>query len=105
MLGTVRAFASADEEEGQKIFHRHWQIEVEETNQTLRNALLDNDHITRNKARQTFQKHIDNVVSTSYGPQFCISHKCIGGKDQETLKTGIPKSLFKEKDPDCLHWV
>jgi hypothetical protein len=70
---------------------------VEGINQTLRNALFDNDDKTRNKARQTFQQHIDNVVSTSYGPQFRITHKCIDEKYQETLKTGIPESLFKKE--------
>jgi hypothetical protein len=75
---------------------------LEEINQTLRNALIDNDHKTRSKARQMLQQHIDNVVSTSYGPQFCITLKCIGEKDQETLKTGIPERLIKEKEPDCL---
>jgi hypothetical protein len=54
------------------------------------------------KPRQTFEQHIDNVVSTSYGPQFCITYKCIGEMDQEILKTGIPESIFKEKVPDCL---
>ncbi len=39
----------------------------------------------------------NNVVSTSYGPQFCITHKCIGEKDQETLKTGIPEVYSKRK--------
>ena len=78
---------------------------MEEINQTLKNALFYKDHKTRNKARQTFQQHIDKVVSTSYGPQFCITHKCIGEKDQETLKTGIPESLFKEKETDCLRWA
>ncbi len=83
----------------------NWQIWVEEINQTLRYALFDNNRKTRNKARQTFQQHIDNAVSKSHEPQFCITHKCIGEKDQETLKTGIPESLFKEKEPDCLRWV
>ena len=95
------AFAGADEEQGQKTLHQHWQIWVEEINQTLRNALFDNVNKTKNKARQTFQQHIDNVVSTSYGPPFRITHQCIGEKDQETLKTSIPESLFKEKEPDC----
>jgi hypothetical protein len=40
-------------------------------------------------------------MSTSYGPQFCITHKCIGENDQETLKTDIPGNIFKEKEPDC----
>ncbi len=92
----MQAFAGADEEQGQKTLHQQWQIGVEGINQTLRNAMFDNDNKTRNKARQTFQQHIDNVVSTSYGLQFCTTHKCIGKKDQETLKTGIPETLFKE---------
>jgi hypothetical protein len=43
ILVTVRAFAGADEEQGRKTLHRHWQIRVEKINQTLRNALFDND--------------------------------------------------------------
>ena len=70
ILGTVQAFAGTDEEQGQNTLHQHWQIWVEEINQTLRNALFDNDNKTRTKARQTFQQNIDNVESTSYGPQF-----------------------------------
>jgi hypothetical protein len=49
-LGTVRAFAGADEEQGRKSLHQHWQIWVEEINQTVRNALFNNDNETRNKA-------------------------------------------------------
>ncbi len=105
ILGMMRAFAGADEEQGQKTLHQQCRIWVEEINQTLRNALFENDHETRSKARPTFQQQIDNVVSTSYGPQFCITYKCISEKDQETLKTGIPESLFKEKEPDCLRWA
>jgi hypothetical protein len=47
LLGTVRAFTGADEEQGQKTLHQRWQIWVEEINQTLRNALLDNGNKTR----------------------------------------------------------
>ncbi len=50
ILGTVQAFAGADEEKDQKTLHQHWQIWVEEINQTPRNALFDNDNKTRNKA-------------------------------------------------------
>jgi hypothetical protein len=66
ILGTMQAFAGADEEQGQKTLHQHWQIWVEEINQTLQNALVDNDNKTRNKASQTFQQHIDNVAKGSY---------------------------------------
>ena len=34
ILGTVWAFFGADEDQGQKTLHRHWQIWVEEINQT-----------------------------------------------------------------------
>jgi hypothetical protein len=101
ILGTVRAFAGADEEQGRKTLHRHWQIWVEDINQTLRNSLFDNNNNKRNKARETFKKHIDNLISTSYGPEFCITHKCICKNDEETSKTDIPENIFKEKDSEC----
>ncbi len=68
ILGTVWAFAGTNKEQGRKTLHRHWQIQVEEINQSLRNALIHKDNNTRNKARQTFQEHIINLISTSYGP-------------------------------------
>ena len=101
ILGTVWAFAGTDKEQGRKTPHRHWQIWVEEINQSLQNALFDKDSNTRNKARQTFQEHIDNLISTSYGPQFCVTHKCKDGNNQETMKNDIPKNIYQEKDPSC----
>ncbi len=97
----MQAFAGAGEEQGCKTLHRHWQIWVEDINQTLQNALFDKYKNTRNKAGQTFKKHIDNLISTSYGPQFCITHKCISKSDDEILKTDIPENIFKEKDSEC----
>jgi hypothetical protein len=35
ILETVRAFAGADEEHGHKTLQRHWQIWVEDINQSL----------------------------------------------------------------------
>ena len=40
ILGTVVAFAGADEEQGRKTLHRHWQIWVKEINQTVRDSLF-----------------------------------------------------------------
>ena len=54
ILGIVRAFFAADEEQGRKTLHRHWQIWIKEMNQTLRNALFDNNPITMMEARKTF---------------------------------------------------
>ncbi len=66
-------------------------------NQSLQNALFDKDNNTRNKARQAFIKHIDNLISTSYGPQFCVTHKCISKSDQEESKTDIPEKYSRRK--------
>jgi hypothetical protein len=35
ILCTVLAFSGADEEQGRKILHQHWQIWVQELNQSL----------------------------------------------------------------------
>jgi hypothetical protein len=40
ILGTVIAFAGADEEQGHKTLHRYWQIWVEEIDQTIRDCLF-----------------------------------------------------------------
>ena len=102
ILGTVRAFAGADKEQRHKTLHRHWQIWVDDINQTLRNALFDNNNNIRKQAQETFfMKHINNLISTSYGPEFSITHKCICKNDEETSKTSIPENIFKEKDSDC----
>ena len=36
ILGTVKAFAPADEEQGRKTLHSHWQVWTEELTQDLR---------------------------------------------------------------------
>jgi len=54
ILGTVIAFAGADEEQGRKTLHRHWQIWVKEINQTVRDSLFHKDTKTRTDARNTF---------------------------------------------------
>ncbi len=97
----VRAFADTDKEQGRKTLHQHWQIWVEDINHSLQSAFFYKDNNTRNKTRQTLKKHIDNFISTSYGSQFCVTHKCISKNDQEISKTDSPENIFKEKDPEC----
>ena len=77
ILGTVLAFFAADEEQGRKTLHRHWQIWVKEIDETLRNCLFHEDDTARDIARKTFCKHIDNVLTASYGSEFRITHKCV----------------------------
>jgi hypothetical protein len=53
ILRAVWAFAGADKKQGPKTLHQHWQVWVEDINQSIKNALFDKDKNTRNKARQT----------------------------------------------------
>ncbi len=93
------AFSGADEEQGRKTLHRHWQIWVQELNQTLQDCLFDTDATKRKDAQKTFCQHIDNVVNASYGPGLSITHRCIDGDENKQLKNGIANKLFREKDP------
>jgi hypothetical protein len=102
ILGTVLAFFGADKEQGRKTLHQHWQIWVQELNQTLRDCLFDTDATKRKNAQKTFCQHIDNVISACYGPDLSITHRCIDGDENEQLKVDTPKNLFSEKDPTVL---
>ncbi len=68
ILGMVLVFSGADEEQGRKTLHWHWQIWVQELNQTLRDCLFGMDATKRKDAQKTFCQHIDNVINASYGP-------------------------------------
>ncbi len=54
ILGTVLAFSGANEEQGRKTLHQHWQIWVQELNQTLQYCLFDMDAHKRKDARKKF---------------------------------------------------
>ncbi len=97
-LGTVIAFAGADEEQGRKTLHQHWQIWVEEIDQTIRDYLFHKDDTTRAEARNIFLKHIDNVISASYGLDLYISHRCVNKDQNEEMKIDITDNLLKEKN-------
>jgi len=77
ILGTVIAFAGADKEQGRKTLHPHWQIWVKEIDQNVRGCLFHKDDKTRLESRDTFIKHIDNVLSADYDSDLYISHKCV----------------------------
>ncbi len=53
----VVAFFGADEKQGRKTLHRHWQIWVQELNQTLRDYLFDTDAAKR----KMHKKHSANI--------------------------------------------
>jgi hypothetical protein len=39
------------------------------------------DSTKRKHAQKTFCKHINNVISASYGPDLSIMHRCIDGDE------------------------
>jgi hypothetical protein len=99
ILGTVLAFFAADEEQGRKTLHHHWQIWVKEINKTLRNCLFHEDDTIRDSARKTFCKQIDNVITASYGSEFCITHKCVNEKNDLVNKQDMAEIIFQVEDP------
>ncbi len=99
ILGTVLAFFAADEEQGRKTLHRHWQTWVKEIDETLRNCLFHEDYTARDIARRTFCKQIDNVLTASHGSEFCITHKCKKEGNDFINKQDISEVIFEEWDP------
>ncbi len=98
ILSTVIAFAWADEEQGRKTLHQHWQIWVKEIDQTIRDCLFHKDDTTRVDARNIFLKHIDNVISASYGSDLYILHRCVDKDQNDELNIDIADNLLKEKN-------
>ncbi len=52
ILGRVVAFFGADKEQGRKTLHQHWQIWVQELNQTLQDCLFDINATKRKDAQK-----------------------------------------------------
>ena len=100
ILGTVLAFAGANEEQGRKTLHQHWQIWVKELSQTLRNSLFHKNVEIKDKARRMFFGIIDRVVCASYGQGVCITHRCVDQNNTYTMKHDIPQNIFKQKESD-----
>jgi hypothetical protein len=96
ILGTVLAFSAADKEQGRKTLHHHWQIWVTEINQTVRNCLFHEDVTIRYRARKTFCKKIDNVITVSYGAELCITNNCLNEKN-DVVCTSLVSLLSRLK--------
>ncbi len=72
IFGTVVSYAPADEEQGRKTLHRHWQIWVKELDMKLRQNLFHNDAKTKQDARDRLQKYVDQIMSTTFGPNLIL---------------------------------
>jgi hypothetical protein len=59
--------------------------------------LFHKDDKTRLEARDTFLKHIDDVISEDFGSDLYISHRCVHKDQNEELKIDIVNNLLKEK--------
>jgi hypothetical protein len=97
ILETVLAISAADEEQGRKMLHRHWEIWVKDIDQTLRNCLFHEDVSVRNTARNIVCKHIDTITTVSYRSEFCITHKCNNINNNIVSKHDTPEKLFQEQ--------
>ena len=98
ILGKLLAFVRADEEQGRKTLHSHWQVWVKELNQKLRDQLFDKNEDERAAARKEFCEYIDQVMSASYGPDLIVTHNCKEG----TTKTGPVDAIYEECHPNTL---
>jgi hypothetical protein len=59
--------------------------------------LFHKDNKTRLEARDTFIKHIDDVLSADYGSDLYISYRCVQKDKNEELKIDITNNLLKEE--------
>jgi len=97
ILGRVLAFAPADEEQGRITLHSHWQIWLEELNQSVRDALFHPDKDKQSKARQDFCAYIDEVMNSTHGTDLEVKHMCKG----RPIVSSVDK-IFKERKPQDL---
>ncbi len=59
--------------------------------------MFHKDDKTRLEARDTFLKHIDNVISADYGSDLYISHRCVHKDQNEELKMTLRTTCSKKK--------
>jgi hypothetical protein len=65
--------------------------------------LFHEDDTARDIAGKTFCKHIDNVITASYGSEFHITQKCVKESNDFINKQDFAEVLFQERDP-CIFW-
>ena len=76
VVGTPIAFSNAGEEQGRGTLHSHWQIWTKELSQELRDMLFAADKAEQEHARNQFKCLIDQMLSSTYGPDFVVEHQC-----------------------------
>jgi hypothetical protein len=61
--------------------------------------LFHEDITIRDRARKTFCKQIDNVITASYGAELCITHNCLNENNDVVRKQETVQNIFQEQDP------
>jgi hypothetical protein len=75
-VGTARAFAPGDEEQGRGTLHSHWQVFIEELTNEVRSALFEGNNADKEEAKQKIIHHTDQVMNSSYGDNIIVEHMC-----------------------------
>ena len=99
IIGTVKALAPGDEEQGRKTLHLHWQCWIKELSQELRDQLFHNDEEKNADARKWFTQLIDNLLHTSYGPDLVVEHACNDVSVQSVSDPTPADSIFVDQEP------
>ena len=99
IIGTVEALAPADEEQGRKTLHSHWQCWTKELSQELRDQLFNNNEEKKADARKQFTQLIDNLQHTTYGPDLVVKHACNDVSVPSVSNPTPADSIFVDREP------
>ncbi len=61
--------------------------------------MFHEDITIRDRARKTFCKQINYVLTASYGAELCITHNCLNENNDVVYKHEMIQILFQEQDP------
>ena len=75
VFGTLEAWTRADEEQGRKSLHSHWQLWIKGIN-GYRTHFYHKDDAVKSKARKIFLGYVDKVMTATYGDDFIITDNC-----------------------------
>ena len=97
VLGTIIAFVLANEEQGRKTLHSHWQIWTKELDSELRDNLFAKDPQVRATTRRKFFNIVDHLMHTSYECDFEVEHNCNRPQDGSQPITESP-TMLEDRD-------
>ncbi len=60
--------------------------------------MFHEDITIRDRARKTFCKQIDSVITASYGEELCITHNYLNENNDVVCKQEMVQNIFQEQD-------